>query len=472
MKLHSEYARSEFSAKKEVISNSQFSLNPNENFNALKSNLSYNDSQEYPSPFSVIKNHQFHNVEDIYKESELYSQEPPIESFHKREDQMPPKIYLIDENLNRNTKYSPNKAKHEASNNESPTSNIMKIEPDNVESEIIDNHTKKSKKVEKPPKGHPERGKNHKEEMSPNIGFDSQSDKYSPSNYTREVRISPNSKRTNNSSGSYAIKPTKIHSEERPISLRAGKSRNFDEKPKHNKKDANNCIEDGYNEIRYDNGAIYKGNFHNEMRTGFGKQSWPDGSNYSGHFLDDRIEGNGSLVYPNQDVYTGEWKNNMANGLGEFKSNTGAYYKGNWIDDNMFGQGQETNENGDTYEGNYENGKKSGYGVYNWIDGSFYKGHWKNNKFNGSGNMQWSDGRNYQGTWMNNKMHGKGMFIWPDKSKYEGEYVADKRHGEGKMTFSDGKCYVGPWKSGQSHGNGILILTNGKQREGNWIHGR
>jgi hypothetical protein len=77
------------------------------------------------------------------------------------------------------------------------------------------------------------------------------------------------------------------------------------------------------------------------IKNGHGKQMWPDGTSYVGHWQEDRMHGQGSIVYSNQDEYTGEFLNNKANGFGKYTKGggNGEMYEGFLKEDQPHGQG-------------------------------------------------------------------------------------------------------------------------------------
>lgn len=66
--------------------------------------------------------------------------------------------------------------------------------------------------------------------------------------------------------------------------------------------------------VRLVSGAVYEGEWKNEMRDGWGVQRWPDGSVYEGYWVEDKSCGQGKLVHADGDIYEGEWSNDQANG--------------------------------------------------------------------------------------------------------------------------------------------------------------
>ena len=101
------------------------------------------------------------------------------------------------------------------------------------------------------------------------------------------------------------------------------------------------------------NGAIYKGQWSNDLqqRAGKGIQIWPDGSVYEGQWSHSKANGMGRLVHADGDIYEGEWLNDMAHGTGLFRGMDGAVYQGQWVDDVQHGIGLETWPDQSKYEG-------------------------------------------------------------------------------------------------------------------------
>ncbi len=80
-------------------------------------------------------------------------------------------------------------------------------------------------------------------------------------------------------------------------------------------------------------GAIYSGEWLNNMRDGQGTQEWPDGSKYVGFWSKDKACGYGTLYHADGDIYEGEWQDDKANGKGVYNHANGANYNGDWKDD-------------------------------------------------------------------------------------------------------------------------------------------
>lgn len=137
-------------------------------------------------------------------------------------------------------------------------------------------------------------------------------------------------------------------------------------------------------ELVFDNDATYKGTLKNgTIRHGYGVQKWPDGAIYEGEWREDVAEGKGKLVHVDGDVYYGEWKQDKANGFGVYQHANGTKYTGEWKDDKQHGKGKEIWPDGTCYEGDYLESLKHGEGVFQFADGSNYEGEFRNNCIEG-----------------------------------------------------------------------------------------
>jgi len=92
-----------------------------------------------------------------------------------------------------------------------------------------------------------------------------------------------------------------------------------------------------------------------DCNNGPGRYTWPDGSNYTGDFVNGKFHGQGAYAWADGKKYVGEFKNDKRSGRGTFSWPNGATYRGEW-----------------------ENGKKVGYGIYTFPDGRRKMGIWEN----------------------------------------------------------------------------------------------
>ena len=90
-------------------------------------------------------------------------------------------------------------------------------------------------------------------------------------------------------------------------------------------------ILNGYAEKEYPNG-IYKGNFVNNIREGYGQMFWSDGAIYQGNWTNDQYA-DGTLTYADGVYYKGEFANWQRNGKGTQHWPDGSSCAGTWADD-------------------------------------------------------------------------------------------------------------------------------------------
>lgn len=120
-----------------------------------------------------------------------------------------------------------------------------------------------------------------------------------------------------------------------------------------------------------------------KVRNGVDKYTWPNGTNYDGEWVNNKISGKGSIEYKNGDKYIGSFKDNKKSGKGTYIWANSEIYIGNWVGDKMSGEGSYKYKNGDAYKGSWSNNKMHGNGIYTLKGGKSIKGLWSNNKFTG-----------------------------------------------------------------------------------------
>jgi|GEM_PF-3272187 len=122
-------------------------------------------------------------------------------------------------------------------------------------------------------------------------------------------------------------------------------------------------ITNDYHEVKYDDGSIYKGEFKNGLRNGYGTMRLKsrDGHTYIGNWENDKMHGEGTLFMegkPNGDLsfcekfYCKNWVNDKKNGQGfhikhdhygqknKFDQPPVTYlYEGGWVNDKKHGKG-------------------------------------------------------------------------------------------------------------------------------------
>lgn len=129
-----------------------------------------------------------------------------------------------------------------------------------------------------------------------------------------------------------------------------------------------------------DNGTVYEGEFEDNLFSGRGKLSWPDGRVYEGEFKASFMHGTGKHTWPDGRVCEGEFIENK-NARGRFTWPDGQVYEGEFKDYVMSGFGKLTFPNGSVYEGEFKGGLKDGRGTMTYSDGRREDGTWRDDNF-------------------------------------------------------------------------------------------
>lgn len=226
-----------------------------------------------------------------------------------------------------------------------------------------------------------------------------------------------------------------------------------------------------FGKIEYSNGTkSYEGEWLNGKKDGFGIVTWQDGAVFKGFFKNDMANGLGKQLHKGGEIYLGQWINDRAEGLGIFKNTNSSKYEGEWRIDKHNGIGFQTQLNGTIYRGEFLNGEKHGLGVLQLEDGSFYEGEFENNEINGIGTFIYFDGKKYSGEWKSNRMHGSGVLVYSSNKNFEGNFEEDKKHGLG--VFHNGeKIFIGVWNIDKLEGE-VCVIENGKIKSSIWKEGK
>eukprot|EP00352_Strombidinopsis_acuminata_P007618 CAMPEP_0176354138 /NCGR_PEP_ID=MMETSP0126-20121128/12327_1 /TAXON_ID=141414 ORGANISM="Strombidinopsis acuminatum, Strain SPMC142" /NCGR_SAMPLE_ID=MMETSP0126 /ASSEMBLY_ACC=CAM_ASM_000229 /LENGTH=246 /DNA_ID=CAMNT_0017706153 /DNA_START=228 /DNA_END=969 /DNA_ORIENTATION=+ len=81
-------------------------------------------------------------------------------------------------------------------------------------------------------------------------------------------------------------------------------------------------------EFVFENGAVYKGQWKDTYRHGYGVQIWPDGAKYEGYWKNNKAHGLGKFWHADGDVFDGQWQEDKAHGYGIYTHVNGAKYEG------------------------------------------------------------------------------------------------------------------------------------------------
>ncbi len=94
----------------------------------------------------------------------------------------------------------------------------------------------------------------------------------------------------------------------------------------------------------------------------------------------------------------------------------GEEYSGDWVDDKMEGEGVLKWADGDVFVGRFKNGESS-VGIFNFATGEVCDGEWKSFKPHGKGVLKLTSGECYEGEFVDGNYHGQGELQLCFKSK-------------------------------------------------------
>ena len=120
-------------------------------------------------------------------------------------------------------------------------------------------------------------------------------------------------------------------------------------------------------------GHVYEGDWKDDLRTGKGIYTWPDGAKYEGDFKDDLLSGKGIHTWADGGKYEGDFKDGLMTGHGVYTNYTRTT-EAKWNAGIAEGIGIYTHPNGDRFEGKIYvnvNSPKFANIHTNWEDG-FY----------------------------------------------------------------------------------------------------
>ena len=274
-----------------------------------------------------------------------------------------------------------------------------------------------------------------------------------------------------------------------------------------------NCV-NGKGIYKYSNGAVYEGEFVNNLKNGIGVMVWQsgdkyigewkagnitgkgkliykDGRIYEGDFLKDQIEGKGTMIYKDGSKYIGDFKNGLKNGQGKYTYANGTIEEGEFINSIYqnpmnasytcvkgdcnngigtynFAYGPRT-----SYTGQFKDGKPDGEGSFIEND-DIYKGHFEKGKKNGNGILTVKNGSTYTGIWKKDELI-EGTFTDNKGTIYTGQFTKDDLgmivyHGDGVETSGRnmGRIKKGKWVKGDLTGKGVISYPNGYYMEANF----
>ena len=159
------------------------------------------------------------------------------------------------------------------------------------------------------------------------------------------------------------------------------------------------------------NGYLYKGDFNNFQKDGYGEEICEQ-YKYKGEFDHDKKYGRGEMILNNKDIYKGKFLNDKFNGNGYYIwFGKNKEYFGDFVDDKMQGNGFLKWGKGMYYKGMFNNGIKEGKGEFGYINGHKFFFTFKNDLPNEKGYMLDKNNKIYE------VMHNQRKIF--DKNKKE-----------------------------------------------------
>jgi hypothetical protein len=256
-------------------------------------------------------------------------------------------------------------------------------------------------------------------------------------------------------------------------------------------------------------GMCYSGQWKSSKKHGRGTLAQPlSGVQYIGTFIEDVMEGHGSLRFPDGSKYTGKIRDGMMHGKGNFQDATNeTVYTGDFVYSMKHGDGEEEYADGGIFCGPFVSGKRSGkdgclYHKTRLGRALVYRGEWLGDSVTGRGkrhDLETPCPGSHVGAFRDGNRHGHGAFTTKDGYIYEGEWLNDTTcdgdwvitcprgavyygsalckngipiaDGFGTRNENDGTFYSGGFRMGQRHGSGLCVFSSGDQWDGRWDNG-
>ncbi len=212
----------------------------------------------------------------------------------------------------------------------------------------------------------------------------------------------------------------------------------------------------GPGEIIFSDGGQKIGKFFENKFVGWNTYIDKNGTIYVGFFDNDKLNGKGlKYILENDHLYKGNFANGLRHGFGkDYRNNV--RYEGQFLNDKKCGKGQIMFISGDEYIGEFQDNKFNGFGRYKWKNGEEYIGNYLNGKFHGEGFHKWGNNEYYKGQFVNGIRQGKGEIGFNGGKKIIANFGKGKPHGIGIYYDSQGnQCKI-------EFDNGKIVQNNNK----------
>ena len=136
--------------------------------------------------------------------------------------------------------------------------------------------------------------------------------------------------------------------------------------------------------------GVFRNPYLNGIPNGYAEILYPDGGMYKGIIENNEVTGKGYYQSGFGEIMKGTFKNGSLDGeVGYFKNSAGEQFFGNWKGGEMHGQGRYANERGDTYSGYWQNNMKHGRGREFYKGRGGYKGYFVTDYRSGKGELEY-----------------------------------------------------------------------------------
>lgn len=242
--------------------------------------------------------------------------------------------------------------------------------------------------------------------------------------------------------------------------------------------------------------TVYVGEWFRGKRHGQGATMFPSGMTHRGKYIEDEVQGEGTIWYADGGYYWGDLCKLIRHGKGVFRDGEGKVYNGDWVNDQKHGYGRLTESDGHqyfegywdrdipqgrgtlakfhpyshsltTYNGIFRNGLLQGPGFMSDETGGTYRGEFVDGNKHGAGTMYQPTGDMYQGVFRNDLFH-RGVSKLSNGTNISGQFFNLLPDGEAAVDYQNGSYYQGMMTRGQREGQGVLHTMDGVELQGHF----
>ena len=246
----------------------------------------------------------------------------------------------------------------------------------------------------------------------------------------------------------------------------------------------------GYGTFTWNNGDFYKGNWVDDLRTGYGefynheggktvgfffhniyigiiRKVGLDGIKYTVQTLGDASHGDVEILYESGNRYNGMWYGGSCNGYGCLTTSKGLEFKGFFLQGRFVGDVFRIGNNKCREKIPFEEAKYVGKICIHFRNGDKYQGDSVDGYCDGNGLCIYENGDEYDGQWSKGLRSGSGIYRTSGYT-YKGDFKDDTFDGKGSLKYVSGLSFEGSFKDGLRNGSGILEFPDKFVCIGNW----